>query len=304
MLAQEREYEEGGSKDRYDPLMSALEYTSQSESGEPISHKRPRSPNEDEEVDEDAEPDSEEDHNGPSKSKQHKKPKFGVRAKRYQPPKRDIEESMAVALDDEVQPKKGRGKSTKSNDPDTGSKFSKKPARPSKAKNTNPNPKAPRRSRAKKAAKDGNDGDKTTSNRRLCADGPDMADVPSLFTSNVFKDAEGNEGRADQPTFTNTRKDQALKELIASVPEDVRKTAQITKNYLLAATKDFMGRGAVKADGKGGWLVNGMESSLKHYQLLGASYMRRKENGVDPQGGLCADQMGLGSKLVLRYLLV
>jgi len=128
----------------------------------------------------------------------------------------------------------------------------------------------------------------------------DLADIGSLYTGNVIADARGNELKRAQPTFTAKRKDEALKQLIASVPEEARDLAKVDKAYLLAATKDFTGRGAARSDGQGGWSVRGMKSSLKHYQLLGSAFMRRRETGEDmPQGGLCADQMGLGKTVMM-----
>ncbi|OCL08694.1 hypothetical protein AOQ84DRAFT_35896 [Glonium stellatum] len=130
--------------------------------------------------------------------------------------------------------------------------------------------------------------------------GPSLTDVGSLFTSNVFRDAAGHENGLDQPTFDKTTKADALKQLIASVPEEFQKTARKDKAALLAATRDFSGQGSVKADGKGGWLVKGMKSSLNHYQLLGSAFMRRREGAAqEPRGGLSADQMGLGKTVMM-----
>ncbi|KAF2816286.1 uncharacterized protein BDZ99DRAFT_433386 [Mytilinidion resinicola] len=130
--------------------------------------------------------------------------------------------------------------------------------------------------------------------------GPNMTDVGSLFTSNVFKDQEGNEDRSDQPTFEKGRKDQALKQLIASVPLEHQKSARADRKVLLAATKDFTGHGSCKPDNDGKWLVKGMKTSLKSYQLLGSAFMRRRETAVDePRGGLIADQMGLGKTVMM-----
>jgi hypothetical protein len=131
--------------------------------------------------------------------------------------------------------------------------------------------------------------------------GPSMTDIGSLFTSNVFKDQEGNQDRPDQPTFDKgTRKDDALKQLIASVPLEHQKSARADKNVLLAATKDFVGRGSCKPDIDGKWRVKGMRTSLKGYQLLGSAFMRRREAGLEePRGGLVADQMGLGKTVMM-----
>jgi hypothetical protein len=121
----------------------------------------------------------------------------------------------------------------------------------------------------------------------------------SLFNSNVFQQQAGA-GAAEQPGFRSRNKADALKELIASVPLDDQKKARGDMNTLLAATKDFDGKGSVKSDGKGLWIVKGMKTSLKGYQVLGTAFMRRRENAAEePRGGLMADQMGLGKTLMM-----
>jgi SNF2 family DNA or RNA helicase len=122
----------------------------------------------------------------------------------------------------------------------------------------------------------------------------------SLFTSNVFVQQAGA-GEADQPTFRARNKTDALKELIASVPIEEQKQARSDMSVLLAATKDFDGRGSVRPEPeKGGWLVKGMKTTLKGYQVMGSAFMRRRENAAEePRGGLMADQMGLGKTLMM-----
>lgn len=176
-------------------------------------------------------------------------------------------ESMQVALDEELH---GSSRKKSKNAEKTGS--SKKSGR-GRPKSSADKAKDPRSRVAKKTGKRSKQ--------------PNLLDVSSLITGNVARDAEGNETRPAQPTFTEKRKDDALKQLVASLPSNVLRTAQIDKNYLLSASKDFIGVGSVKADGTGGWLVKGMLSSLKHYQLLGAAFFRRRERGDDkPKGGL------------------
>ncbi|KAL6710401.1 hypothetical protein ACN47E_009347 [Coniothyrium glycines] len=121
----------------------------------------------------------------------------------------------------------------------------------------------------------------------------------SLFNSNVFHQ-QASADAAEQPGFRSRRKDDALKELIASVPLDHVKKARSDMNTLLNATRDFDGMGAVKSDTKGLWIVKGMATSLKGYQILGSAFMRRRENDIaEPRGGLMADQMGLGKTLMM-----
>ena len=122
----------------------------------------------------------------------------------------------------------------------------------------------------------------------------------SLMTSDVFRQ-QAAEDALEQPTFTAKRKDDALKELIASVPIEHQKTAKDDTAALLRATKDFDGKGSCKADGHGMWKVKGMATSLKHYQVMGTAFMRRRENDPnEPRGGLMADQMGLGKTLMSK----
>ena len=127
--------------------------------------------------------------------------------------------------------------------------------------------------------------------------GAQTCNIDRLMTSNVFRDAQTNTGREEPATFTSTQKNKALKELIASIPEETRSLAHMDQVQVRKATNDFTGHGACKSDGHGGWLVKGMISSLSHYQMIGAAVMRRRETGdVEPRGGLLADAMGLGSK--------
>ena len=121
----------------------------------------------------------------------------------------------------------------------------------------------------------------------------------SLFNSNVFTQQAGP--NATEPAmFRSRKKADALKELIASVPLGEHKKARGDMTALLKATKDFDGRGSVKSDGKGHWLLKGMQTSLKGYQVLGTAFMRRRENAAEePKGGLMADQMGLGKTLMM-----
>lgn len=125
-----------------------------------------------------------------------------------------------------------------------------------------------------------------------------LKQASSLFGANVFDQQAGADAR-EQPTFRSRNKQDALKELIASCPIEDKKQARSDMAVVLAATKDFDGRGSVKAV-DGNWLVKGMKTSLKGYQILGSAFMRRRENAAEePRGGLMADQMGLGKTLMM-----
>ena len=125
--------------------------------------------------------------------------------------------------------------------------------------------------------------------------GPEMLNIQTLFNNDIVSAAQANMGKAAQPGFTSTNKKAALAELIASIPEGERTTHNADKNALDKATRSFTGHAAMKADGNNGWRLRGMATSLYHYQLLGAAFMRDRENSsTRPYGGLQSDEMGLG----------
>lgn len=113
--------------------------------------------------------------------------------------------------------------------------------------------------------------------------------LDSLMHSNVFRDAAVNQNVPALPEITDTRKTEALKKLIASVPQSQRKKALTDRNELIKASQKFSRRGA-RPNGAGGWKITGMVSSLQNHQLIGAGFMREREGAADkPHGGLCAD---------------
>jgi len=123
-----------------------------------------------------------------------------------------------------------------------------------------------------------------------------IANFNGLYSNNVFRDIATNLGRDEAPRFQATRKQEALKQLLASIPEDCRPLARYDKKQLDEAAKALKGKCATDPITQG-WKMTGMTSSLTHYQMLGVSYMRtREEQMVEPRGGLLADSMGLGSK--------
>jgi hypothetical protein len=121
----------------------------------------------------------------------------------------------------------------------------------------------------------------------------------SLFSANVFQEQAGM-GAADQPVFQTRRKHDLLKELIQSIPTGEQNAGRNDMNILLQASRDFDGRASCKIAEHGNWLVRGMKTSLKGYQMIGSAFMRRRENDTQqPKGGLMADQMGLGKTLMM-----
>ncbi|KAK0947382.1 hypothetical protein LTR29_001338 [Friedmanniomyces endolithicus] len=135
---------------------------------------------------------------------------------------------------------------------------------------------------------------------------PPMANLSSIMGTNVFEDAAATANLPQQPTsFGDTvpgRRDKALAQLIASVPDSDQGVACADKQLLNEAIKDFTGQGSVKPsdEGDGQWIVSGMKTTLKHYQVLGTAFMRRREgSSTQPKGGILADEMGLGKTIMM-----
>ena len=121
-------------------------------------------------------------------------------------------------------------------------------------------PRAPRTKKAdgtEKANKSKKDGGAKGKGGKKTRRGPTLTNLDSLMGRDVIADAQQNVGGAQQPTFSSKNKDTALKELIASVPAEARKTANVDKNALLKASKSFTGIGSMKSDGNGGWKLKG-----------------------------------------------
>ncbi|KAF2032710.1 hypothetical protein EK21DRAFT_98852 [Setomelanomma holmii] len=202
-------------------------------------------------------------------------------------------ESMKVALDAHEDLPKKKTKTQRTDDDSQNIRASGKGKGKGKAKATKSKSKTTRSTAASKIA---------TGSRKTAKGKRDVEhaikQATSLFNSNVFEQQAGDD-EADQPTFRSRNKTDALKELIASIPLEDKKQARADISVLVAATKDFDGKGSCKALG-GNWLVKGMKTSLKSYQVLGSAFMRRRENAAEqPKGGLMADQMGLGKTLMM-----
>ncbi|KKY27098.1 putative dna repair protein rad5 [Phaeomoniella chlamydospora] len=129
--------------------------------------------------------------------------------------------------------------------------------------------------------------------------GPTMSNIRSLYGSNIVADAQANAGQPAIPKFTATRRDQALSELIASIPNNKRGELTSDRQAIHDATRKFSTTRSIKSDGQGGWKLRGLASSLFHHQLLGAGWMRDCENRSErPHGGIVADEMGFGKSLM------
>ena len=164
-----------------------------------------------------------------------------------------------------------------------------------------PKAKSSRKSEAKTSVvkKKGSE-DRVSKKRGRPRKGPTYTNLASLGRSDVVKDAQANKFKGPQPTFSSKRKDEALQELVASIPAAERDLAITDKEHILKATKKFSGRGAVRSDGKGGWLLKGMRSPLFNHQVLGAGFLRDRENGgTKPHGGMVCDEMGFGKTITM-----
>ena len=134
---------------------------------------------------------------------------------------------------------------------------------------------------------------------------PDLLrNINSLFDSDLYTEANAALSSAPLPLMTATKKPDALKQLIASVPLEDQRVASKEKQHILRATITLAPR-RVKPDGHGGWNLKGMISPLKHHQVQGAAWMRERELGVDePLGGLVADEMGFGKTIQMLACMI
>ena len=121
-----------------------------------------------------------------------------------------------------------------------------------------------------------------------------MNNIASLTTSNIYADSNANLDRQALPVITEKKKKDFLSSLIANIPLEDQKQAKSDKTDILKAST-LLGPRKVFPDGQGSWTFKGMRTSLFHYQVQGAGYMRSREAGEKgPYGGILADEMGLG----------
>ena len=141
----------------------------------------------------------------------------------------------------------------------------------------------------KKSDRGKKDGPKRTKRKSKKTGYPSNSNT--LLTSNVYEDADANLNLEALPASGHNHKQKALAALVASVPlGTTQKDAIAEKNRILKATV-ILGRnirGCCKADGEtNDWRLTGMKSSLRHHQVLGASFMKERETGgEEPLGGI------------------
>jgi len=97
--------------------------------------------------------------------------------------------------------------------------------------------------------------------------GPSNTDIGSLLTGNLIQDAQANRALPALPAMTDTCKETALKNLIASLPPEVQEIAKVDKRAFISATRNFHPR-SIKIKEDGGQL-RGLKCTLRPHQILG-----------------------------------
>ncbi|KAK1061371.1 hypothetical protein LTR74_011122 [Friedmanniomyces endolithicus] len=188
-----------------------------------------------------------------------------------------------------------------------------RPAKRRYRKRTNPDDDGPAPKKARKNAAKTDSSKKKAGDSKKKARGakpkdkkpPPMANLSSIMGTNVFADAAATAGLRNQPTISGAivprHRDKALAQLIASMPASDRRAAGPDRDLLNEAIKDFTGERSIRPSDDGdGWDLKGIKSSLKHYQVLGTAFMRRREgSSTQPKGGILADEMGLGKTVMM-----
>jgi len=118
-----------------------------------------------------------------------------------------------------------------------------------------------------------------------------MSNVDSLMNSNIYEDSNANLDKPGLPQVTDKKKADFLTSLIANIPLEDWKQANDDRIDIVRASR-ILAKYKVVPDGKGDWAFKGMKSSLYHYQLQGAAYMKSREIGEqNPHGGILAGKL-------------
>jgi SNF2 family DNA or RNA helicase len=89
----------------------------------------------------------------------------------------------------------------------------------------------------------------------------------------------------------------SINRLISNAAADKKQAAIRDGARILHAAKKFP-PGCIEYDGGDTWSIKGMETSLRHHQLINAGWMKEQEiNKEGPKGGILADDMGLGKTI-------
>lgn len=113
-----------------------------------------------------------------------------------------------------------------------------------------------------------------------------MNNIGSLINSNIYEDSNANLDKPALPHVVDKKKNDFMTSLIANIPLADQKQAKSDKIDIVRATR-ILGSYKVVPDGHGHWAFKGMKSSLFHYQVQGAAYMKTREIGDQaPYGGI------------------
>ena len=272
--------------------------TNEEDSSQPVTGaKRTRDSLGNSDVDYDTDMDDGNNSSGPSIRKHApKKAHTAKRASRKGPSKKEQRESMNAGIDGKLAKEEKKKKRRKSSE-QTPSEQSKRSG--SSSKGNRGRPKGSRNNGPSKSrqAKSGQPKIPMSNKQRIQL----MKDFTSFSNSNVYIDANENLSRGGFPDLPQRNKTDALKALIASVPEEDRRSASLDKKQILAASRMLGRNGLCRLDGKGDWYLKGLQGSLKHHQVLGAAFMVERETQTtgEPFGGLCADEMGFGKTIMM-----
>jgi SNF2 family DNA or RNA helicase len=147
--------------------------------------------------------------------------------------------------------------------------------------------------------KEQNSQKKSNSTRKRKRENENTVDMASLAPSGgVFNIPALPDGETVDNRFTLTArtKAEALKNLLAGIPEEHQAVAKQDREYLNSQLSKFTGQGSCHADNNSeGWILRGLKSQLKNYQVTGVGWMRENEGpNATAQGGILGDAMGLG----------
>ncbi|KAL2861244.1 putative SNF2 family helicase [Aspergillus lucknowensis] len=124
----------------------------------------------------------------------------------------------------------------------------------------------------------------------------DQPTAPITFNSNVIEEVHANSALPAPPSFTSSRRNGAIAQLVARIPSADQEELKDDAARLKEALRKF--NGTVRTDSEGGWKLKGLKTRMYHYQVLGCAWMRDRENSPEePRGGLLADTMGFGKTL-------
>lgn len=90
-------------------------------------------------------------------------------------------------------------------------------------------------------------------------------DLNAFLNPDVIADAQANAGLPAIPISNSKNKQTVLTELVASIPSADQDQAKSDRQAILEATTKF--RHKARSDGKGGWRIKGMKTSLFHHQV-------------------------------------